>query len=622
MLRSPIVRTLGSLKLAVFSILLLATVLAVATAVESMYGMRAAYVLIYGRVWFAATLGLLATNVLCAALTRYPWKKRQTGFVVTHLGILLILAGAWVTQKFGVDGNLPVLEGTADREVILTPLTLRIMEAGGTKAHEVSVPESATRSTGELLAVRFNARERLVMDEFLPRATAERDYVPSPLEGIGVPALSIKLFNERFDVAQWLAATDPAKPAVAQVGPATLSFRRLASTKDEREFLKATPAKKASKGPVDRRGTLVLTKDGREFRFTVGQVLGGWKRVDEKLEVRGTRFLPYAIVEGNRLVSKSNELANPALEVELKTASGAKETHTVFANFPEFATLHRKGRPENAPSLGVEVKLLPAEGAGGEDAEAAPQKGPRGKLDFALTADGQRVLYRVFKGAATEPTGSGEVVVGAPTPTGWMDLRFQVEKFVASAVTDERPHYVHYISSGGGDANYSVAVHFRLERDGQRVPGGDFWLSEGNTRQLAVAGRNVYVNLGKKRISLPFAIKLERFHIGTDPGTRKAASYESRVNVEENGRAVGETTTISMNEPLHYGGYTFYQASYSLEEGRPPVSVFSVNFDPGRWIKYLGSLILVLGIALMFYMNPHYWDKIFGQRAPKEGVAR
>ena len=71
---------------------------------------------------------------------------------------------------------------------------------------------------------------------------------------------------------------------------------------------------------------------------------------------------------------------------------------------------------------------------------------------------------------------------------------------------------------------------------------------------------------------------------------------------------------ISMNEPLVYGGYTFYQASYVMEEGRPPISVFSVNYDPGRVVKYAGAIIMVLGIILMFYLNPHYWDKMLGQR--------
>ena len=69
---------------------------------------------------------------------------------------------------------------------------------------------------------------------------------------------------------------------------------------------------------------------------------------------------------------------------------------------------------------------------------------------------------------------------------------------------------------------------------------------------------------------------------------------------------------ISMNEPLKYAGYTLYQASFSKEEGRPPLSIFSVNRDAGRWLKYLGSLTIVLGAALMFWMNPHYWAILFG----------
>jgi hypothetical protein len=619
-LRSPIVRTLGSLKLAVLSILLLAAVLAVATALESMYGMRAAYVLVYGRFWFSATLALLGVNVLCAVLVRYPWKRRQTGFVVTHLGILMILAGSWVTQRYGVDGNLPVLEGTANGEVILPALTLRVLEAGDTKAHEVVVPESATRRSGEILAMRFNGRERLVVDEFLPRAIAEREFVPSPFEGIGAPAIRVKLFNERFDVEEWLAATDPAKPALVQVGPATLTLRRLRTEKEEREFLAATPSAKRKAPRSDRRGTLVLTRNGREFRFTVGEVLGRWQKLEDSLEVRGTRFLPYAIVENNRLVSKSNELANPALEVELRDAAGNRERHTVFANFPEFATLHQKGRAPQQPTLGVQVRLLPADGGDPEDEPPSLRSGPRGRLDFAVSARGDRLFYRLWKGAATAPTGSGEVVVGEPAATGWMDLRFQVNRFLASAVAEERPRYVHFISSGGGDNNYQAAVHAYLERDGKRVLGSELWIVEGSTRQVPVGGRNVYVNFGKKRITLPFALRLDRFHIGTDPGTRKAASYESMVTVQDKGISVGDSTKISMNEPLHYGGYTFYQASYSLEAGRPPVSVFSVNFDPGRWIKYLGSLILVLGISLMFYMNPQYWDKILGRQMPKGGT--
>jgi hypothetical protein len=59
-------------------------------------------------------------------------------------------------------------------------------------------------------------------------------------------------------------------------------------------------------------------------------------------------------------------------------------------------------------------------------------------------------------------------------------------------------------------------------------------------------------------------------------------------------------TTVSMNEPLQHRDLTFYQASYEPGEPRPTVSVFSVNRDPGRLTKYIGSILLVAGVIWLF----------------------
>jgi hypothetical protein len=55
---------------------------------------------------------------------------------------------------------------------------------------------------------------------------------------------------------------------------------------------------------------------------------------------------------------------------------------------------------------------------------------------------------------------------------------------------------------------------------------------------------------------------------------------------------------------LHHRGYSFYQASYQEIEGQPVVSVLAANRDPGLGIKYLGSIMIVGGIATMFYLKP------------------
>ncbi len=106
----------GSLRLAVALIAVYAGVLAWATMVESEHGAAAAHFAIYDAGWFTAINVLLALNVLSAVMIRFPWKWRQSGFLVTHLGILVLLAGCLATRQLGIEAQLPIFEGqTAPR---------------------------------------------------------------------------------------------------------------------------------------------------------------------------------------------------------------------------------------------------------------------------------------------------------------------------------------------------------------------------------------------------------------------------------------------------------------------------------------------------------------------------
>ena len=96
----------ASLRLAVLVILALAAYLAVGTAYEARFGARAAGRMVYQSPVFVMILALLALNVLAAAVIRFPWKRHQTGFVITHAGILVLLAGCLIGQRWGVDGRL------------------------------------------------------------------------------------------------------------------------------------------------------------------------------------------------------------------------------------------------------------------------------------------------------------------------------------------------------------------------------------------------------------------------------------------------------------------------------------------------------------------------------------
>lgn len=184
----------------------------------------------------------------------------------------------------------------------------------------------------------------------------------------------------------------------------------------------------------------------------------------------------------------------------------------------------------------------------------------------------------------------GPVTTTQPVRLGWMDFEFLLEAFHqrVSPVTN----YVKTDKAKGAVEAVRVALG-NEER----------WLEMGASAQIVVGESIYFVQYTKQEVPLGFEIGLNRFDVTFYQGSRQPKSYESRVRVP----GKSDDIVISMNEPLDHNGYTFYQSSYSMdEEGNPTVSVLSVNHDPGRWVKYLGSLMLTLGILLMFYFKPVY----------------
>ncbi len=106
---------LASLELAVGLLATICVVLAYGTFVEKYYGLRGAHFGVYQTWWFLTLGVLLAVNIFCAAVIRFPWKKYQTGFVITHLGLLVLLFGCLLKNRWGIDAQMPLFEGTTER---------------------------------------------------------------------------------------------------------------------------------------------------------------------------------------------------------------------------------------------------------------------------------------------------------------------------------------------------------------------------------------------------------------------------------------------------------------------------------------------------------------------------
>src|ERR1700748_1932129 len=109
--RNSIFRFFASLKLAVVLLLVLIVGAIAGTIYESSFDAKVARYYVYGAPWFNIWLALLAANLAVSALSRWPWKKHHVAFLVTHLGIITLLAGSLIGRIWGVEGTITLFKG-------------------------------------------------------------------------------------------------------------------------------------------------------------------------------------------------------------------------------------------------------------------------------------------------------------------------------------------------------------------------------------------------------------------------------------------------------------------------------------------------------------------------------
>lgn len=199
----------------------------------------------------------------------------------------------------------------------------------------------------------------------------------------------------------------------------------------------------------------------------------------------------------------------------------------------------------------------------------------------------ERFEYAIHTARDPANVKRGKIGVGESLETGWMGLVLRMLKFVPHA-----EEVVTYKATEQATPMTVPAVRFQFGDH-------DYWLGLNSMARLFTDQSVYVVTYENAKLALDFDLSLKEFRVGRYPGTVRAASYESQVMVP----GAGEVT-ISMNEPLKHRGYTFYQASFQEDEQRRPIaSILSVNKDPGRWIKYLGSLLIVMGTIHLFYFR-------------------
>ena len=554
-----IFKFLSSVKLAIPIMLFLLASSVTGTILESNYNAEYAGIKVYKSWWFLLILAVLWINILFAALSRIPWKKRHIGFLVTHLGMLTLLLGSVLTMIWGIDGTMQIYEKSESNLVFLQN---NVLESNGVK-----IPIKRYLEKRDLSDISLGSNTDFSLSTFLPFAEIpEKNYD----RGIN---LSFKIKSAFFDVVQVLN-TELEKEV--EMGPAT--FRLVENQPGQKIIEKVKKIKSQIQNSnllfiKDKNGAVVKTIDIAKKRIAD---IGG-------IKFKVVKIFKNAQISNNKIEEGDNTKSNPALELEV-TKNKQSLREIIYQNIPEF-TLNPNGL--FGFKVAIEIKSTEASENDSTNSNQMPSNHPKIEGRVKNTVEFQIIdsnhvevsLYKNGEQLVKKILNENELFV---TPWMGIELTFLGIKKATEGFTP-----IETVPQRKMPLPPSAILL-------KAIDGKNTWITENNEINFTSNNKQSLVYYGHERLFLPFAISLVKFEKNDYPGSQMAMDYKSYVQINNK----GPVHEIYMNEPLKLEDYTFYQSSYQITPNSPALTILSVNRDPGRWLKYIGSIILCLGIIL------------------------
>jgi hypothetical protein len=619
--RNPIFEFFASLKLAVVLLAVIIVAAIAGTLYESSFDARVARAYVYGAPWFNLWLVLLGANLACSALSRWPWRKHHLAFLITHLGIITLLIGSLIGRIWGIEGTITLFKGEPPtNQLLVNERQLRVHDVDGIVKgyaaeflHHPPTPQRP-RDLG-LLA----SGARLGIVDYAPAIEAKLD--PKPLNDGGAPALHFSIatamMNQHLD--SWLLADDPQNGNYS-MGLATIELKRgtaapITSKMEEPidieesifAFSKApeeqigrvrtggsTGAKVRLEQPQNgNKGRVLVLLAEKETSFDVAENLGRDVAIENTpFSLKIENYWPDFRIENGKPSSLSDQPNNPAVLV----------------------TIHGKGVPatETAanPHGGTE---MPA--TGGPPTMPAPGEGTPNHLTLFIADDGV-ISYEL----ASRKNGksSGKIELNKPLPTGWADWQLTIDKTMPHAASSMDFNPINP-ETAPASTDWPDGLRLRVQQNGERF---ERWAPAGWQIAIPIRQRTdspgrtspdqIMVAYGWKTVSLPIGLELLDFEVKRNEGSDSPAGFKSTLRIVS---ADGDTATGAcwMNHPFSYPGnwwhtwtgltYKISQASWNPENlGQSTVQILR---DPGWLLKWIGSLLVVIGVFMMFYLQPY-----------------
>jgi hypothetical protein len=623
--RNPIFEFFASLKLAVVLLAVIIVAAIAGTLYESSFDAKVARAYVYGAQWFNLWLVLLGANLACSALSRWPWRKHHLAFLITHLGIITLLIGSLIGRIWGIEGTITLFKGEPPtNRLLVNERQLRVHDVDGIVKgypaeflHHPPTPQRP-RDLG-LLA----SGARLSIVDCAPAIEGKLN--PKPLNDGGAQALhftmATAMMNQHLD--GWLLA-DESQNGNFSMGLVNIELKRgnaasntsMSKTEESTEleesifaFSKApeeqigrvrkggsTGAKVRLEQPQNgNKGRVLVSLGEKEASFDVAKSLGREVAIaDTPFRLKVDDYWADFRIGNGKPSSLSDQPNNPAVLV----------------------TIRGKGVPASKDEANPHGNGKDLTTTGGPPSMPAPGEGAPNHLTLFI-ADNGNISYELS--SRKNGNSSGKIELNKPLPTGWADWQLTVDKTMPHAVSsmDFSP-----ISSETAPATGDLpdGVRIRIQQNGEIferwAPAG--WQITIPTRQRTTdspgrtSSNEIMVAYGWKTVSLPIGLELRDFEVKRNEGSDSPAGFKSTLGIVT---ADGDTATGAcwMNHPFSYPGtwshtwtgltYKISQASWNPENlGQSTVQILR---DPGWLLKWIGSLLVVIGVFMMFYLQPY-----------------
>lgn len=117
-------------------------------------------------------------------------------------------------------------------------------------------------------------------------------------------------------------------------------------------------------------------------------------------------------------------------------------------------------------------------------------------------------------------------------------------------------------------------------------------------QDFQVGGKTYRIGMRFERFYKPFQLSLMKFTHEKYRGTEIPKNFASRVRVQTPATGEDREVLIYMNNPLRYGGETFYQSGF--DENDPTVTILQVVRNPTWLTPYLACTVAGAGLLVQF----------------------